>query len=152
MTQVPKEVYFLPKLCARNVKKPLIIISSSKNPSLMSVIPFIETQNVAAMAPAQCYVCNSKDNVHFTFPSDPSRLKRWCILLKYQIPETATGKSGPRLCADHFSRSDIIEQFVCFEVEEIRSDPGLASQGKTESYLVQHWKTLTPQTVLIVNV
>ena len=50
MTQVPKEVYFLTKLCARNVKKPLIIISSSKNPSLISVIPFIETRNVAVMA------------------------------------------------------------------------------------------------------
>ena len=60
------------------------------------------------MAPAKCFVCNKKDNVHFMFPSDPSKLKRWCILLKCQPPETATGKSGPRLCSAHFSPSDII--------------------------------------------
>ena len=60
------------------------------------------------MAPAKCFVCNSKDNVHFMFPTDFSKLKRWCILLKCQIPETATGKSGPRLCSAHFSQSDVI--------------------------------------------
>ena len=60
------------------------------------------------MAPPKCFVCNKTDNVHFMFPSDPSKLKRWCILLKCQPPETATGKSGPRLCSAHFSPSDII--------------------------------------------
>ena len=59
------------------------------------------------MAPAKCYICDKKENVHFIFPSDPSRLKRWCILLKCKTPDT-TGRSGPRLCSEHFSPSDII--------------------------------------------
>ena len=60
------------------------------------------------MAPPKCFVCNKKDNVHFMFPSDPTKLKHWCILLKCKTPETATGKSGPRLCSAHFCPSDII--------------------------------------------
>ena len=92
-------------------KKPLLKISSSKNPSLISEIPFIDTQNVAVMAPAMCFVCNKEDKVHFMFSLDPSKLRRWCIILKCQIPGTDTGarKSGPRLCSDYFSPSDLIE-------------------------------------------
>ena len=59
------------------------------------------------MAPAKCYICDSKENVHFIFPSDPSKLKRWCILLRCRTPDT-TGCTGPRLCSEHFSPSDII--------------------------------------------
>ena len=59
------------------------------------------------MAPAKCYICDKKENVHFMFPSDPSKVRRWCILLKCKTPGT-TGKTGPRLCSNHFLPSDII--------------------------------------------
>ena len=59
------------------------------------------------MAPAKCFICDKTDNVRFVFPSDPSKLRRWCILLKCRTPDT-TGKTGPRLCSAHFSPSDIV--------------------------------------------
>ena len=40
------------------------------------------------MAPHKCYVCHTTEDVKFTFPSDPSKLKRWCILLKCKTPDT----------------------------------------------------------------
>ena len=105
MSQVSKEQF---PLRLSECKKPFLEISSSKNPSLISETPFIETQNIAVMAPAKCFVCNKEDKVLFMFPLDPSKLRRWCIILKCQIPGTDTGarNSGPRVCSDYFSPSD----------------------------------------------
>ena len=85
------------------------------------------------MAPAKCYICEDKENVHFIFPSDPSKLKRWCILLKCRTPDT-TGYTGPRLCSKHFSPSDII---VTDNSTKLRRSalPKREKSQETESYI-----------------
>ena len=85
------------------------------------------------MAPAKCYICDNKENVHFIFPSDPSKLKRWCILLKCRTPDT-TGYTGPRLCSKHFSPSDII---VTDNSTKLRRSalPKREKSQETESYI-----------------
>ena len=85
------------------------------------------------MAPAKCYICDKKENVHFLFPSDPSKLKRWCILLKCRTPDTA-GYTGPRLCSKPFSPSDII---VTDNSTKLRRSalPKREKSQETESYI-----------------
>ena len=85
------------------------------------------------MAPAKCYICDKKENVHFLFPSDPSKLRRWCILLKCKTPGT-TGKTGPRLCSNHFSPNDII---VTDKSTKLRSSalPKREKSQANESYI-----------------
>ena len=94
-------------------KKPFLEISSSKNPSLISETPFIETQNVAVMAPAKCFVCNKEDKVLFMFPLDPSKLKRWCII----VVVTPLSISDPNLCPPAQSPSP---HTVQYSVEKVR--------------------------------
>ena len=85
------------------------------------------------MAPAKCYICDQKENVHFMFPSDPSKVRRWCILLKCKTPDT-TGRTGPRLCSNHFSPNDII---VTDKSTKLRSSalPKREKSQANESYI-----------------
>ena len=85
------------------------------------------------MAPAKCYICDKKENVHFMFPSDPSKVRRWCILLKCKTPDI-TGRSGPRLCSNHFSPSDII---VTAKSTKLRSSalPKIEKSQTSESFI-----------------